>query len=126
LASELLTKKKKKTVTKTLGMAAVTDGAGTLTLKPTNVLGKAITIAYSSDAIFEASTLVASKLSKKGVAVTMPHAAQTEVLRRRAIVSRSASEEMGCDPSLVLRICVETDGGEYNSSVLCAGLNERA
>ena len=64
---ELLTKKKKKTVTKTLGTAAVNDGAGTLTLKPTKVLGKAITIVYSGDANFEASMLAAPKLSKKGL-----------------------------------------------------------
>ena len=31
------------------------------------VLGKAITIIYSGDANFEASTLAAPKLSKKGV-----------------------------------------------------------
>ena len=64
---ELLTKKKKKTVTKTLGTAAVADGAGTLTLKPTKVLGKAITIVFSGDTNFEASTLAAPKLSKKGL-----------------------------------------------------------
>jgi hypothetical protein len=64
---ELLTKKKKKTVTKTLGTAVVSDGAGTLTLKPTKVLGKAITIVYGGDANFEASTLAAPKLSKKGL-----------------------------------------------------------
>ena len=64
---ELLTKKKKKTMTKTLGTAAVTDGAGTLMLKPTKVLGKAITIVYSGDANFEASTLAAPKLSKNGL-----------------------------------------------------------
>ena len=63
---ELLTKKKKKTVTKTLGTAAVNAGAGTLTLKPTKVLGKAITIVYSGDANFQANTH-APKLSKKGV-----------------------------------------------------------
>ena len=60
-------KYKKKTVTKTLGTAAVNDGAGTLTLKPRKVLGKAITIVYSGDANFEASTLAAPKLSKKGL-----------------------------------------------------------
>ena len=64
---ELLTKKKKKTVTKTLGTAMVNDGVATATLKPKKVLGKAITIVYSGDADFEASTLTAPKLSKKGV-----------------------------------------------------------
>ena len=64
---ELLTKKKKKTVTKILGTATVNGGAGMLTLKPTKVLGKVITIVYSGDANFEASRLAAPKLSKKGV-----------------------------------------------------------
>ena len=64
---ELLTKKKKKTVTKTLGTAVVNNGAGTVTLKPNKVLGKAITIVYSGDANFEASMLAAPKLSKKGL-----------------------------------------------------------
>ena len=63
---EMVTKKKKKTVTKTLGVASVNAGAGTLTLKPKKVLGKAITIVYSGDTNFEASTLAAPKLSKKG------------------------------------------------------------
>jgi hypothetical protein len=64
---ELLTKKKKKTLTKTLGTAAVNDGAGTLTLKPAKVLGKPITIVFSGDANFDASSLAAPKLSKKGL-----------------------------------------------------------
>ena len=64
---EVVTKKKKKTVTKTLGVARVDGGAGTSTLKPTKVLGKAITVVYSGDANFQASTLAAPKLSKKGL-----------------------------------------------------------
>ncbi len=64
---ELLTKKKKKTITKTLGTAAVNNGAGTVTLKPKLVLGKAITIVFSGDVNFEASTLSSPKLSKKGL-----------------------------------------------------------
>ena len=64
---ELVTKKKKKTVTKTLGVASVDGGAGTLTLKPKKVLGKAITIVYRGDANFQASTLTVPKLSKKGL-----------------------------------------------------------
>jgi hypothetical protein len=50
-----------------LGTAAVDDGAGTLTLKPTKVLGKAIAIVYSGDADFEAGTLASRTLSKKGL-----------------------------------------------------------
>ena len=64
---ELFTKKKKKTVTKSLGTAVVNHGVGVVTLKPNKVLGKAITIVYSGDANFEASTLSAPKLSKKGL-----------------------------------------------------------
>ena len=58
---ELLTKKKKhKIKTKILGIAVV-DGAGTgtLTFKPKRVLRKAITIVYSGDGNFLASTLTA-------------------------------------------------------------------
>jgi recombinational DNA repair protein RecT len=57
----------KKTVAKTLCTAVINDGASTLTLKPKKVLGEAITIVYSGDANFKASTLAAPKLSKKGL-----------------------------------------------------------
>ena len=64
---ELLTKKKKKIKTKTLGTAAVSGGNATLTVKAKLVLSKMITVVYSGDADFQASTVTAPKLSKKGL-----------------------------------------------------------
>ena len=64
---ELLTKKRKKIKTKVLGTAAVSGGDATLTVKPKLVLSKVITIIYSGDPDFRASTLTAPKLSKKGL-----------------------------------------------------------
>jgi Bacterial Ig-like domain (group 3) len=64
---ELLTKKKKKVTTKVLGTAATSGGDATLTLKPRLVLSKVITITYSGDSSFTASTLTGQKLSKKGL-----------------------------------------------------------
>ena len=66
---ELLTKKKKKTKTKVLGTAAVNGGDATLTVKPKLVLKQVITVIYSGDTDFMASTLTAPKLSKKGLLV---------------------------------------------------------
>ena len=63
---ELLTKKRKKTRTKIIGTAAVSGGDATLTFKPHLVLRKVITIVYSGDPDFEASTLTAPKLRKNG------------------------------------------------------------
>jgi Bacterial Ig-like domain (group 3) len=63
---ELLTKKKKKIKTKVLGSAIAGDGAATMAFKPKKVLGKVITIIYSGDTDFTASTFTAHKLSKKG------------------------------------------------------------
>ena len=64
---ELLTRKKKKIKTKVLGSVAASGGEATLTLKPKLVLRKVITIIYSGDTDFRASTLTAHKLSKKGL-----------------------------------------------------------
>lgn len=64
---ELLTKKRKKIHTKDLGTASVSGGEAMLTVKPKKVLGKVITIIYSGDTNFTASTLTAHKLSKKGL-----------------------------------------------------------
>ncbi len=64
---EVLTKKKKKIVTKALGTAAVSGGDATLTVKAKPVLGKAITIVYSGDPDFKASTATPPKLSRKGL-----------------------------------------------------------
>ena len=64
---ELITKKKKKTKTKVLATGPVSGGDATLTFKPKQVLGEVITIVYSGDIDFLASTLTAPKLSKKGL-----------------------------------------------------------
>ncbi len=64
---ELLTKKRKKIKTKVLGTAAVSGGDATFAFKPGRVLRKVITIVYSGDTDFRASTLTAPKLSKKGL-----------------------------------------------------------
>ncbi len=66
---ELLTKKKKKIKTKIIGTTAANRGAATLTVKPKLVLSKVITVLYSGDTDFVASTLTAPKLSKKGLLV---------------------------------------------------------
>jgi Bacterial Ig-like domain (group 3) len=64
---ELLTKKKKKIKTKVLGLAAASGGAATIAFKPKLVLGKVLTVIYSGDTDFIASTSTAPKLSKKGL-----------------------------------------------------------
>ena len=63
---ELLTKKKKKIKTTVLGTAAVVDGDATLTVKPKLVLSKVITIVYSGDTDFVASTLTAPNCQRRG------------------------------------------------------------
>jgi trimeric autotransporter adhesin len=64
---ELITKKKKKIKTSVLATAAISGGDATLTFKPQKVLGKVITVLYSGDTNFRASTFTAPKLSKKGL-----------------------------------------------------------
>ena len=66
---EVLTKKKKKTKTKILGTTTATGGTATLTVKPKLVLKQVITVIYSGNTDFIASTLTAPKLSKKGILV---------------------------------------------------------
>ena len=65
LAFDLLTKKGKKTLTKTLGKAPVESNRATLTVKASSVLNKSITIVYCGDADFRASTTTSPKLTKK-------------------------------------------------------------
>ena len=62
---ELITKKKKKTKTKVLATGLVSGGDATLTFKPKQVLGQAITIVYSGDIDFQASTLTAPNCRKR-------------------------------------------------------------
>ena len=50
-----------------MGRAAVSGGDATMTFEPKLVLSKVITIVYSGDTDFKASTLTAPKLSKKGL-----------------------------------------------------------
>jgi hypothetical protein len=64
---ELVTKKKKKTKTKVLGTTTANGGTASLTVKPKLVLKQAVTVIYSGNTDFIASTLTAPKLSKKGV-----------------------------------------------------------
>ncbi|MFI5459716.1 MAG: Ig-like domain repeat protein, partial [Isosphaerales bacterium] len=67
VAFELLTKKRKKIQTKTLGTVALSAGEATLTLKANQMLGKAITIVYGGDTNFRASTASPPKLTQKGL-----------------------------------------------------------
>ena len=60
---ELVTKTKKKVKVTKLGIAAVSGGAATVTLKANMVLKQAITIVYSGDANDKASTLITPKLN---------------------------------------------------------------
>jgi hypothetical protein len=60
---ELVTKTKKKVKVTKLGIAAISGGAATVTLKANTVLKQAITIIYSGDANDSASTLITSKLN---------------------------------------------------------------
>ncbi len=62
---ELTKKVRKKLKVKTLGTIAVNGGAATLTMKPNQVLKKAITIVYSGNDDFLASQLTPPKLTKK-------------------------------------------------------------
>ena len=62
---ELTKKVRKKLKVKTLGTISVNGGAATLTLRPKQVLRKAITIVYSGNDDFLASKLIPAKLTKK-------------------------------------------------------------
>ena len=63
---EVVTKKRKKTQTKTLGTAAVRGGVASVTVKAKLVLSKTITVIYSGDPNFQASTVTVPKLPKNG------------------------------------------------------------
>jgi Protein of unknown function (DUF1553)/Protein of unknown function (DUF1549) len=51
------------------------------------------------------------------LSVDIPHSVQTETLDRGELLTRSVSEESGCDPSLRLRFSVGTQSEEYGGSV---------
>ena len=64
---ELMIKKRKKVKTKVIGTAALSGGHVSFTFKPKLVLKKVVTVIYSGDTNFVASTLTAPKLTKKGL-----------------------------------------------------------
>jgi hypothetical protein len=65
---EFLTKRGKKVKVTKLGTAALSGGTATLTFKPTKVLNQPLTIVYSGDPDFLASTMNPPKLTKAEVA----------------------------------------------------------
>ena len=67
VAFELITKKKKKTNTKVLGTAPLSSGQATLSLNSKRVINTVITIIYSGDTDFQASTLTSPKLTQKAL-----------------------------------------------------------
>ncbi len=67
LVFELLTRKRKKTLVKTLGHLSVESNRATLTVKASSVLNKSITIVYGGNTDFRASTATSPKLTKKGL-----------------------------------------------------------
>jgi hypothetical protein len=62
---ELVSKCGKKLQVKALGTAATSGGAATLTFKPSAVLNQPLTIIYSGDPDFLASTMTPAKLTNK-------------------------------------------------------------
>jgi Bacterial Ig-like domain (group 3)/MBG domain (YGX type)/Right handed beta helix region len=65
---ELIKRHGKKTHATTLGTAALSGGAATLTFKPKKVLNETLTIVYSGDPDFLASNTTPSKLTKTAIA----------------------------------------------------------
>ena len=64
---EFVKKHGKKVKVTTLGTAALNGGEATLTFKPNQVLNKPLTIVYSGDPDFLASTMSPPKLTKSGI-----------------------------------------------------------
>ncbi len=64
---ELVKKQGKKTQVKTLGTAALSGGAATLSFKPSAVLSQTLRIIYSGNPDFLASTMNPPKLTKTGI-----------------------------------------------------------
>ena len=65
---EFVKKHRKKVKVKTLGTAELSGGEATLTFKPNQVLNEPLTIVYSGDPDFLASTMSPPKLTKSGIA----------------------------------------------------------
>ena len=79
---ELVTKTKKKVKVTRLGTAAVSGGEATLTLTASKVLNKAITIVYSGDADYRATTLTAPHRLEPDGAVTIRRRAARRISRK--------------------------------------------
>jgi hypothetical protein len=77
---EFLTKRRNKVKVTTLGTAALSGGAATLTFKPNKVLNEPLLIVYSGDPDFLASTMSPPKLTK------------TEVVSSARIAGRASFE----------------------------------
>ena len=67
VAFELVTKKRKKIITKVLGTARLSGGDAHLTIRAKSVLEKAITIVYNGDGEYLATTVAGPKLTSKGL-----------------------------------------------------------
>ncbi len=67
VAFELVTKKRKKSITKVLGTVRLSGGDALLTVPAKSVLDKAITIVYYGDGDFLGSTVAYPKLTSKGL-----------------------------------------------------------
>ena len=65
---EFVKKHRKKVTVTTLGTAELSGGEATLTFKPNQVLNEPLTIVYSGDPDFLASTMSPPKLTKSAIA----------------------------------------------------------
>jgi hypothetical protein len=64
---ELVTKQRKKIITKVLGTAGLSGGGALLTVPANSVLEKAITVVYNGNGDFLGSTVASPKLNSKGL-----------------------------------------------------------
>ena len=67
VAFELVTRKRKKTITKVLGTARLSGGDALFTVPAKRVLRQAITIVYNGDGDFLGSKVVYPKLTSRGL-----------------------------------------------------------
>ena len=67
LTFEIAMKKKKKVTEKVLGTATLSGGSATLSVKPSSVLKKPITIVYAGDADFTSSTITPPSLTQSAL-----------------------------------------------------------
>ena len=90
VAFELVTKKKKKIITKVLGTAGLNGRDALLTVSAKAVLGQAITIVYSGDEDFLGSTVVFPEIDFQGP-LTFYATSMTNSLRRCEICRSSSN-----------------------------------